>query len=119
MPMPITQLLQAMSGTCRYCNQPAGFLRKQHDQCRQTHQAGIQEITQLAAQAADASSFNETALRSTLQAIANRARATPPDRGRYKFVDLAGKRLPGSFSVLNRRVDQGIAASWTTSRPAA
>ena len=77
MPMPITQLLQAMSGTCRYCNQPAGFLRKQHDQCRQTHQAGIQEITQLAAQAADASSFNETALRSTLQAIADRARATP------------------------------------------
>ena len=36
-------------------------------------------MTQLAAQAAGTSSFNETALRSTLQAIADRARATPDD----------------------------------------
>ena len=36
-------------------------------------------MTQLAAQAAGTSSFNETALRSTLQAIATRARATPED----------------------------------------
>ena len=66
-------------GTCRYCNQSAGFLRKQHGQCRDLHTAGIQEMTQLAAQAAGTSSFNETALRSTLQAIATRARATPED----------------------------------------
>ena len=63
-------------GTCRYCNQSAGFLRKQHGQCRDLHTEGIQEMTQLAAQAAGTSSFNETALRSTLRAIADRARAT-------------------------------------------
>jgi hypothetical protein len=39
----------------------------------------MNEMTQLAAQAAGTSSFNETALRSTLQAIATRARATPED----------------------------------------
>ena len=55
-------------GTCRYCNQSAGFLRKQHGPCRDLHTAGIQEMTQLAAQAAGTSSFNETALRTTLQA---------------------------------------------------
>ena len=66
-------------GTCRYCNQSAGFLRKQHGPCRDLHTAGILEMTQLAAQAAGTSSFNETALRTTLQAIANRARATPDD----------------------------------------
>ena len=66
-------------GTCRYCGQNAGFLRKQHGQCRDLHTTGIQEMTQLAAQAASTSSFNETALRSTLQAIATRARATPED----------------------------------------
>ena len=65
--------------TCRYCGQNAGFLRKQHGQCRDLHATGIQEMTQLAAQAAGTSSFNETALRSTLQAIATRARATPED----------------------------------------
>ena len=76
-------------GTCRYCGQNAGFLRKQHGQCRELHAKGIQEMTQLAAQAAGTSSFNETALRSTLQAIATRAKATPDD------------------------ISQAIAAGWT------
>ena len=66
-------------GTCRYCNQNAGFLRKQHGQCRDLHAQGIQDMTQLAAQAAGTSGFNETALRTTLQAIATRASATPED----------------------------------------
>ena len=66
-------------GTCRYCGQNAGFLRKQHGQCRELHAAGIQEMTELAALAAGTAGFNETALRSTLQAIADRARATPED----------------------------------------
>ena len=66
-------------GTCRYCGQNAGFLQKQHGQCRDLHAVGIQEMTQLAAQAAGTGGFSETALRSTLQAIADRARATPED----------------------------------------
>ena len=62
-------------GTCRYCNQSAGFLRKQHGQCRDLHAQGMQEMTDLATQAAGTASFNETALRQTLEAIALRARA--------------------------------------------
>ena len=54
----------------------AGFLRKQHGPCHNLHAAGIQEMTQLAALAAGTAGFNETALRSTLQAIVARARAT-------------------------------------------
>ena len=66
-------------GTCHYCQQPVGFLRRQHGQCRDLHTTGVQEMTQLAAQAAGTSSFNETALRNTLEAIATRARATETD----------------------------------------
>ena len=77
--MPITKFLQSLSGTCRHCGQKTGILQRDHPQCRQTHQAGMNEMTQLAAQAAGTSSFNETALRSTLQAIATRARATETD----------------------------------------
>ena len=66
-------------GTCRYCNQSAGFLRKQHPHCRDLHSAGIQEMTQLAAQATGTSDFNESALRQTLQATATRAWATEDD----------------------------------------
>ena len=65
--------------TCRYCGQNAGFLRKQHGPCRDLHATGIQEMTQLAAQAAGTTGFNEVALLSTLQAIADRARATPDE----------------------------------------
>ena len=77
--MPITKFLQSLNGTCRNCGQKTGLLQRDHTQCRQTHQTGIQEMTQLAAQAASTASFNETALRSTLQAIATRARATETD----------------------------------------
>ena len=61
--------------TCRYCNQNAGFLRKQHGQCRDLHTSGYQEMVQLAAQAASARTFSEAALR----AIAQRSRATDLD----------------------------------------
>ena len=54
-------------GTCRYCGQNAGFLRRQHSPCRDLHTADIQEMTQLAAQAAGAHTFNEAALRQTLE----------------------------------------------------
>ena len=66
-------------GMCRYSNQNAGFLRQQHRQCRDLRSTGIQEMTQLAAQAAGTTGFNETAHRSTLQAIAQRSRATEQD----------------------------------------
>ena len=33
-------------GTCRYCGQNAGFLRRQHGQCDDLHATGIQEMTQ-------------------------------------------------------------------------
>ena len=77
--MPLTQLLQALNGTCRHCGQSAGLLQRTHPQCRQTHQAGFAEMTQLAAQAASAHTFKEAALQQTLGAIAQRSRATGED----------------------------------------
>ena len=77
--MPLTQLLQTLNGTCRHCGQKAGFLRKQHSPCRDIHQAGIQEMIQLAPQAAGAHTFNEAVSRQTLGAIAQRSRATEQD----------------------------------------
>ena len=77
--MLIRNIIGGLAGTCRHCDQPAGLLKRTHPQCRDLHSAGIQEMTQLAAQAAGTTGFNETALRSTLQAIATRARATPED----------------------------------------
>ena len=77
--MPIAQILQSLKGTCRFCRQQAGLLQRDHPECRQTHQAGWQEIVQLAAQAASAHTFNGAALRQTLGAIAQRSRATDED----------------------------------------
>ena len=68
-----------LTATCRFCNHSAGFLRKQHPQCHDLHAQGMREMTDLAAQAAGTASFNESALRNTLQAIALRARATEDD----------------------------------------
>ena len=62
-------------GVCRYCGQNAGFLRKQHAQCRDQRRAGMEEMVKLVAQSAGTDNFNETALRQTLNAIAARAYA--------------------------------------------
>ena len=64
--MPLNKLVQSLTGTCRHCGQKTGILQRIHPECRRTHQAGIQEMTQLATQAAAAHTFNETALRQTL-----------------------------------------------------
>ena len=77
--MPLAHLLLSIRGQCRYCCQQAGLLQRDHPECRQTHQSAWQEMVQLAAQAASAHTFNETALRQTLQVIANRSRATGED----------------------------------------
>ena len=77
--MPLTKLLQSLKGQCRYCGQQTGLLKRDHPECRQTHQAGFKEMVQLAAQAAAAHSFNEVALRQSLQAIAQRCYATDLD----------------------------------------
>ena len=77
--MPIAQILQPLKGTCRFCRQQAGLLQRDHPECLRTHQAGWQEMVQLAAQAASAHTFNEAALRQTLQAIAQHSRATGED----------------------------------------
>ena len=77
--MPITKVIDSLTSTCRYCSRKAGVFQRDHPECRQTHQAGWQEMVQLAAQAASAHTFNEAALRQTLGAIANRSRATGKD----------------------------------------
>ena len=77
--MPLTKFIQSLKGTRRHCGQPAGLFQYRHSQCRQTHTAGIQEMVQLAAQAAAAHTFNEAALRQFLQAIAQRCYATDLD----------------------------------------
>ena len=50
--MPLNKLAQSLTGTCRHCGQKTGILQRIHPECQQTHQAGIQEMTQLATQAA-------------------------------------------------------------------
>ena len=77
--MPLNKILQSLKGQCRYCGQQTGLLKRDHPECRQTHQAGFKEMVQLAAQAAAAHSFNEVALRQSLQAIAQRCYATDLD----------------------------------------
>ena len=80
--MPLAQFLQSMRGRCRYCEQQAGVLQRDHPECRDTYQAGIQEMVSLVTKAATDHSFNETALRQSLSAIANRSRATDEDTER-------------------------------------
>ena len=75
----MTNLLNALSSTCRHCGKRAGFLKQVHPDCQKAHTEGWDQMVQLAAQAAGTAGFSETALRSTLRAIAARAQATEDD----------------------------------------
>ena len=69
----LSNLLKSAAGTCPLCHQRAGIRSREHTQCRQAHDAGFQEMTALAAKAAQDHTFNEKTLRLTLAAIAKRS----------------------------------------------
>ena len=71
--MPLSNLLKSAVGTCQYCGDKAGLIARDHPQCRRTHDAGFQEMVNLAAEAARDHSFNEKDLRLTLTGIASRS----------------------------------------------
>ena len=73
--MPLSNLLKSAAGTCHFCKQKAGILSREHPECRRAHQAGWQEMVQLAAQAAVSRTFDEKSLRVTLTEIASRSYA--------------------------------------------
>ena len=64
--MPLSNLLKSAAGTCPFCNQKAGILSREHPECRRAHQAGWDEMVQLAAQAAASRTFDEKTLRLSL-----------------------------------------------------
>ena len=63
--MPIALLLNSAAGTCPFCNQKSGILYREHSQCRHTRDAGLQEMTLIAAEAARTHQFDEKNLRFT------------------------------------------------------
>ena len=71
--MPLPNLLKSAAGTCPFCHQKAGIISREHPECRRTHQAGWQEMVQLAAQAAGSPDFDENQLRLTMAAVAQRS----------------------------------------------
>ena len=71
--MPLSNLLKSASGTCPFCHQKASILSREHSDCRQIHQAGWQEMVQLAAQAAGSHEFHVNSLRVSLAEIARRS----------------------------------------------
>ena len=118
--MPIAQILQSLKGACRFCRQQAGLLQRDHPECIRTHQAGWQEMVQLAAQAASAHTFNEAALRQTLQAIANRSRATGEDIDsalEEGFAQGVAQAMSDGISPVTRRSasePSGTVSPWRT-----
>ena len=47
--MPLSNLLHAAAGTCRYCRQKAGIIARTHRDCQETFQSGWTEMVTIAA----------------------------------------------------------------------
>ena len=71
--LSFTEILKSAAGTCPFCNQKAGILSREHPECRRTHQAGWDEMVQLAADAAGSHEFNPNSLQVALTEIARRS----------------------------------------------
>ena len=71
--MPLSNLLKSAVGTCPFCNQKAGILSRKHAECRRTHQAGWNEMVELADQAARSHEFHPNSLRLSMAEIAKRS----------------------------------------------
>ena len=117
--------------TCRYCGQNAGFLRKQHGQCRDLHATGFTEMVQLAAQAPSAHTFNESALRAlargipSLGSLLHRPAAGTKQRPGRIALDMGPREgqnkppeTPDQLPVLAVRRDRGVPWDPSGRRPA-
>ena len=71
--MPLSNLLESAAGTCPFCHQKAGILSREHPECRRTHQAGWNEMVELALDAAKSREFHANSLRVALAEIARRS----------------------------------------------
>ena len=71
--MPLFSFLKSGAGTCPFCNQKAGIISREHPDCRRTHQAGWDEMVELAAQAAKSHEFHPNSLQVALTEIAKRS----------------------------------------------
>ena len=71
--MPLSNLLKSAARTCPFCHQKAGILSREHPDCRRAHQAGWNEMVELAADAAKSHEFNPNSLRVSLAEIARRS----------------------------------------------
>ena len=71
--MPLSTILKSAAGTCPFCNQKAGIISREHPECRRTHQAGWNEMVELAADAARSHEFNPNSLQVSLAEIAKRS----------------------------------------------
>ena len=72
-PIPLSNLLKSAAGTCPFCHQKAGIISREHPECRRTHQAGWNEMVELAADAARSHEFNPNSLQVSLAEIARRS----------------------------------------------
>ena len=71
--MPLSNTLKSAAGTCPFCHQRAGLISREHPECRRTHQAGWNEMVELATQAAKSHEFNPNSLQVSLAEIARRS----------------------------------------------
>ena len=71
--MPLSNLLKSAAGTCPLCHEKTVIISREHPQCRQTYDAGFQEMVTLAADAARDHTFDEKDLRLSLTEIARRS----------------------------------------------
>ena len=71
--MPLSNLLKSAAGTCPFCHQKAGILRREHPDCRRTYQAGWNEMVHLASDAARSHEFHPNSLQVSLAEIARRS----------------------------------------------
>ena len=71
--MPLSNLLKSAADTCRYCGKKTGILTRAHPDCESAHQAGLQQMVELAAQAVRSHNFDEKSLRLSLAETAKRS----------------------------------------------
>ena len=63
--MPFSNIPKLAAGTCSFYHQKAGIISREHPECRRAHQAGWQEMVQLAAQAAGSPTIQQVQNTST------------------------------------------------------
>jgi len=98
-------------GLCRFCGKPAGFLRKEHRECREKYNQGVSSISSMIASSLTSNVEREEILKIASDSFINETKLTLVDQG---ILCITNKNIYFGGKIKSFRIPYNKIVSFTS-----